>query len=55
MSLTDCVFQKKLYIIFSGKERNIVIVLLILIQFYMRKLNTMFNQVVSLNKYLSIT
>lgn len=55
MSLTDCVSQKKLYIIFSGKERNIVIVLFILIQFYLQKLNTVFNQVVSFNKYLSIT
>lgn len=53
MALIDRVSQKKLYIIFSGKEWNIVI--LILIQFYLRKLNTVFNQVVSLNKYLSIT
>lgn len=55
MALIDRVSQKKLYIIFSGKEWNIVIVLLTLIQFYLRKLNTVFNQVVSLNKYLSIT
>lgn len=55
MSLIDCVSRKKLYIIFSDKEWNIVIVLLILIQFYLQKLNTVFNHVVSLNKYLLIT